>query len=81
MLFDQPIIGRIVAPDLTAAVRRYSDSELAVIVRHGLRPDGRSVMVNAAHASDAPESAVREMNIIGIDKDTIRPWVEKYYPA
>lgn len=44
------------------------------------REYGSSVMVNAAHASDSPENAVREMNIIEIQKDSIRPWVEKYYP-
>ena len=45
VLFDQPMIGRIVAPNLTAAVRRYSDSELAVVIRNGVRPGGRSTFV------------------------------------
>lgn len=45
VLFDDPKIARIVAPDLTRAVRRYSDSQLAVIIRNGVRPDGRSVIV------------------------------------
>jgi cytochrome c553 len=45
VLFDKPMIGRIVAPNLTAAVRKYSDSELAVIIRNGVRPGGRSVVV------------------------------------
>lgn len=44
------------------------------------REYGSNVMVNAAHASDSPENAVREMNIIDIGSDSIRPWVEKYYP-
>ena len=39
----QPGVGRLVAPNLTAAVRRYSDAELERIIRHGVRPDGRSV--------------------------------------
>ena len=50
LLFDDPKIARIVAPNLTAAARRYSDAQLAVIVRNGLRPDGRSVMVMPAEA-------------------------------
>ena len=50
VLFDDPPIARIVAPNLTAAVRRYSDSQLAVIIRNGLRPDGRSVIVMPAEA-------------------------------
>jgi mono/diheme cytochrome c family protein len=48
VMFDQPMIGRIVAPNLTAAVRRYSDTQLVTIIRHGLRPDGRSVVVMPA---------------------------------
>jgi Cytochrome c. len=50
VMFDQPIIGRVVAPNLTAAVRKYSDSELVGIIRHGVRPGGRSVMVMPAEA-------------------------------
>ena len=45
VMFDEPMIGRIVAPNLTAAVRKYSDTELAVIIRNGVRPDGRSMLV------------------------------------
>ena len=43
VFFDEPGVARLVAPDLTAAARRYSDAELERIIRHGLRPDGRSV--------------------------------------
>jgi mono/diheme cytochrome c family protein len=50
IMFDQPMIGRVVAPNLTAAVRKYSDSELVGIIRHGVRPGGRSVMVMPAEA-------------------------------
>ena len=39
------MIARIVAPNLTAAVRKYSDAELALIIRNGVRPDGRSMLV------------------------------------
>lgn len=57
VLFDEPIIGRLIAPNLTASVRAHSDAELANIIRHGLRPDGRSVFVMPAeafnHLSDA----------------------------
>ena len=48
VLFDQPMIGRIVAPNLTAAVHQYSDAELAAIIRNGVRPDGRSMLVMPA---------------------------------
>jgi cytochrome c553 len=48
IMFDQPMIGRVVAPNLTAAVRKYSDSELVGIIRNGVRPGGRSMMVMPA---------------------------------
>jgi nucleoside diphosphate kinase len=43
------------------------------------REYGSDIMVNAAHASDSPENAAREMTIVGVQNDTIRDWVEKYY--
>lgn len=50
VLFDDPKIARIVAPSLTAAVRKYTDAQLAVIVRSGIRPDGRSLLVMPGEA-------------------------------
>lgn len=43
------------------------------------REFGSDIMVNAAHASDSPENAEREMGIINMEEDTVRPWIEKYY--
>ena len=43
------------------------------------REFGRDIMVNAAHASDSAENAQREMRIIEVQQDTIKPLVEKYY--
>ena len=45
VMFDKPMIARIVAPNLTAAVRKFSDTELTNIIRNGVRPDGRSMLV------------------------------------
>lgn len=45
LMIDEPMMARIVAPDLTAAVRNYSAAELAAIVRNGVRPDGTSLLV------------------------------------
>ena len=45
------------------------------------REFGQDIMVNAAHASDSPESAVREMKIIRVEDSMIREWVDCYYPA
>ena len=50
VLFDDPMIARIVAPNLTAAVRQYSDVQIAVMVRNGIRPDGRTMVVMPAEA-------------------------------
>ena len=44
------------------------------------REFGQDVMVNAAHASDSPENAAREMKIIRVEQDMIREWVKQYYP-
>lgn len=44
------------------------------------REFGTDVMVNAAHASDSPENAAREMGITQVDSESICSWVEAYYP-
>ena len=36
-------------------------------------------MVNAAHASDSPENAQREMKIIKIGENNLKPLVEEFY--
>lgn len=45
VFMDEPLLAKIVAPNLSAAVRRYSDAELARIIRRGVRPDGRTLVV------------------------------------
>ena len=45
VLFNDPKIARIVAPNLTAAARKYDDAQLAGIIKGGVRPDGRSMIV------------------------------------
>jgi nucleoside diphosphate kinase len=40
---------------------------------------GQDIMVNAAHASDSPENAKREMEIIKITQDSLKPLVEEFY--
>ncbi len=44
VFIDEPMLAKLIAPNLTAAVRTYSDAELARIIRRGVRPDGRSVV-------------------------------------
>lgn len=44
VFFDKPGIARITAPNLTRAFATYSNAELDGIIRHGVRPDGRTVL-------------------------------------
>ncbi len=44
MFVDDWILARLVAPNLTRSVRQYSTEELVGIVRHGVPPDGKSVL-------------------------------------
>ena len=39
---------------------------------------GQTIMVNAAHASDAPENAQREMGIIRIEENNFRTLIENW---
>lgn len=43
------------------------------------REFGQSVMINAAHASDSPENAQREMAIVKVGENNFRPLVEESY--
>ena len=43
------------------------------------REYGQSIMVNAAHASDAPENAVRETGIIQINENNFRTLIEAWF--
>jgi len=42
------------------------------------REFGSTIMVNAAHASDSPESAAREMGIVQIAENNLRPLIESW---
>lgn len=42
------------------------------------REFGTNIMVNAAHASDSPENAVREMGIVDILSDNMSQFIKKY---
>lgn len=43
VFFDEPLIARVAAPNLSVAVREYSDGELERVIRRGVKRDGRSV--------------------------------------
>ncbi|MDF7808601.1 nucleoside-diphosphate kinase [Pontiellaceae bacterium B12219] len=40
---------------------------------------GTDIMVNAAHASDSAENALREIGILKVEEDTVRRWYERYF--
>jgi nucleoside diphosphate kinase len=42
------------------------------------REFGSDVMVNAAHASDSVDNAIREMDIIHVTEDSLQTWVAQY---
>ncbi len=48
VMVDDAMLARVVAPNLTAAVRSYNDAELVNIIRNGVRPDGRSMVIMPA---------------------------------
>jgi mono/diheme cytochrome c family protein len=44
LFIDNLLLARLVAPNLTTAVREYPNADLARIIRRGVRPDGSSVI-------------------------------------
>lgn len=45
VFFDQPMLARLVAPNVVRAIRSYSNPDLARLLRHGVRPNGTGVAV------------------------------------
>ena len=43
------------------------------------REFGQTIMVNAAHASDSVDNARRELKILKIDENNLKPFVESFY--
>jgi nucleoside diphosphate kinase len=43
------------------------------------REFGSTIMVNAAHASDSPENAAREMGIVQIKENNLKPLIESWF--
>jgi cytochrome c553 len=44
VFIDEPLLARIVAPNLTQVVAQYTDAELERVVRHGVRRNDRSTL-------------------------------------
>ncbi|GAB3088989.1 c-type cytochrome [Lysobacter terrae] len=47
VLIDDPVLGRIVPPNLSRSLRNpaYGDDALAAAIRHGIRPDGTPLLI------------------------------------
>jgi len=45
LMFEQPLIGWIRAPNITTILPDYTDAELERLIRRGVKRDGRSVFV------------------------------------
>ena len=48
VMADIPHVARLVAPNIAAIARRYSSAQLERSIRHGVKPDRRSVVVMPA---------------------------------
>ena len=47
-LFNEPGVAHITAPNLTQAVKDYTDGQLERLIRHGIKSDGRSAWIMPA---------------------------------
>lgn len=47
---DEPNLARLIAPNLTKAIQRYSDDSLALVIRDGVNAEGRGVLVMPSEA-------------------------------
>lgn len=66
VMVDDPALGRLVAPNLTTGNggkgKNYTDSQLAALIRHGIRPDSSATFIMPSsdyqHLSDEDVGAV-----------------------
>jgi mono/diheme cytochrome c family protein len=47
-MFDAPLVARLVSPNIAGLARRYTTADLERAIRHGVKPNGRSVVVMPA---------------------------------
>ncbi len=50
LFFDEPQIARIWGPNLTRLVPTYTDAQLDVLLRQGVRPNGQGVLIMPSNA-------------------------------
>ena len=41
---DEPMLARVVAPNLTQVASHFTDAELELVIRHAVRPNGKSTL-------------------------------------
>ena len=65
VLFDEPLIARIVAPNLTYSIKHHSTADIVTAIRQGLRPDGGTTMMVMPSQAFAPLSDLDLGRILG----------------
>lgn len=50
VLVDDPMLGRFTAPNLTLLAKGYTDTQLAQVIRGGVRPDGSALFIMPSEA-------------------------------
>jgi mono/diheme cytochrome c family protein len=48
VLFEAPMVGRVVAPNISRRIADYSDEALVRLIRHGVKHDGTSAIIMPA---------------------------------
>lgn len=63
-MFDVPVVGRIVAPDLARVAAQYSEADFATLLRTGVKRDGRSALIMPGDAySSLADSDVAALSV------------------
>jgi mono/diheme cytochrome c family protein len=65
VLFDEPLIARIVAPNLTYSIRHHSTADIITAIRKGVRPDDGTTMIVMPSQAFAPLSDSDLGHILG----------------
>ena len=72
VFFEFPDGSRLLTPDLAVAAQKYSAAELLRVIRHGIRPDGTSVII--------PMPSAMYSNLSDDDVGAIIAWLQSLPP-
>lgn len=78
ILFDEPLIATILAPNLPYSVRHYSTADIVTAIRNGVRPDGGATMMVMPSQAFAPLSDEDLGRILGyLASQPLSPGLER----